>query len=69
MRREVRAGNTDTIESTWSKASSMDVKETIAEASQQLGISLKEKQFEAIFTFCCGHDVSIVSLPTASKIW
>jgi len=45
------------IESTWSKTLSMDVKEAIEETSQQLRILLKEKQFEAIFTFCSGHDV------------
>ena len=41
----------------------MNVQESITEASQQFGISLKEKQFEAIYKFCCGNDV-FVSLPT-----
>ena len=41
----------------------MNVQETITEASQQLGMCLKEKQYEAVYKFCCGNDV-FVSLPT-----
>ena len=43
----------------------MNVQEAITEASQQFGISLKEKQFEPIYKFCCGNDV-FISLPTGS---
>ena len=41
----------------------MNVREAISEASQQFGICLKEKQFDAIYEFCSGSDV-FVSLPT-----
>ena len=41
----------------------MNVREAISEVSQQFGIFLKEKQFEAIYEFCSGSDV-FVSLPT-----
>ena len=41
----------------------MNVREAISEASQQFGICLKEKQFDAIYEFCNGSDV-FVSLPT-----
>ena len=40
----------------------MNVREAISEASQQFGICLKEKQFDAIYEFCSGSDV-FVSLP------
>ena len=39
------------------------VEKAIEEASKQIGIRLKEKQFEAIKQFCWGNDV-FVSLPT-----
>ena len=39
------------------------LKVTVLEVAQQLGIVLKDKQIEALLTFCLGNDV-FVSLPT-----
>ena len=36
---------------------------TIVEVARQIGLDLKEKQLEALLTFCLGNDV-FVSLPT-----
>ena len=36
---------------------------TVVEVAKQIGIDLKEKQLEALLTFCLGNDV-FVSLPT-----
>jgi len=42
---------------------SMDVDEAIKEVSKEIGLVLKEKQSNAIKSFCQGNDTSI-SLPT-----
>ena len=41
----------------------MDLQEAIHQASSDIGLSLKQKQLEAVVKFCSGNDV-FVSLPT-----
>ena len=41
----------------------MNLQEAIEEVSQQIGVRLKEKQVDAIISFCSGNDV-FISLPT-----
>ena len=41
----------------------MNLQEAIEDVSRQVGLCLKEKQFEAILNFVSGRDV-FVSLPT-----
>ena len=46
-----------------SEKSEEGLKVTVLKVAQQLGIVLKDKQIEAVLTFCLGNDV-FVSLPT-----